>query len=277
MSVFNSSLSSSRIDYFSTFIFFYDRPYLENLHYVTARSNFHYCVLIGLLNLLFIRLDAQESDQTATGFYQLKDYFDRSYGADYNLLNGKKYYRLYFNTIGHPFFNQDQFRKGSLLINGVRYENVLIQYDIYNQQVILQQNDQKGYTEQLILTKEYIDEFTLDGKLFRRMSFPETGTQFFQIVNTEEVSCFLFWGKTMSIEGSSLTTRFTSQSAEIYLLVSNRLNLIRNTSSLIEIFGKEYSREIKRFKRRYRVSFRKVSDEGLRQLINYCVSLTYDN
>lgn len=243
---------------------------------MNARSVFSYCLLIGLLNLLFIRLNAQDSDQTATEFYQLKDYFDHSYGADYNLLNGKKYYRLYFNTIGHPFFNEDQFTKGSLLINGVLYEDVLIKYDIYNKQVVLQRNGQWGQIEQLILTKEFIDEFTLDGKLFRKMSFPETGTRFFQIVNTGEAPCFLLWGKTMSIEGATLITHFTQQKGEIYLLVSDQLNLIRNISSLIEIFGKQNSREIRRFKRRHKVSFRKVSDESLRELVNYCVNLTND-
>lgn len=241
---------------------------------MTARSIFHYCLLIGLLNLLIIRLNAQNSDQAAAEFYQLKDYFDRSYSEDYNLLNGKKFYRLYYNTIGHPFFNLDEFRKGSLLINGTRYEDVLIQYDIYNQQVILEKNDQKGQIEQIILTREFIGEFTLDGKLFRRMSFPETGPRFFQVVNAREVSCLLFWDKNMSIEGSTFTTHFTEQKGDIYLLVSGQLYQIKNTASFIEIFGEQFSREIKRYKRRHKVSFRKVSDEGLRQLVNYCISLS---
>lgn len=241
-----------------------------------TRSNHHYCLLISLLALLVIPLNAQESDQTATAFHQLKDYFDRSYGADYSLLNGKKYDRYYFNPVGHPFFNSDQFREGSLLINGVRYEDVLIQYDICYQQVILQQTDHKGLIEQLILTEEFIDEFTLDGKLFRRMSFPETGIRFFQIVSTGELSCFLFWEKDMNFEIASFTTHFTSQSGKIYLLVSGQLNLIRTTSSFIEIFGKQFRGEIKRYKRRHKISLRKVSDESLRQLIDYFISLTDD-
>ena len=241
-----------------------------------TRSNHHYCLLICLLALLVIPLNAQESDQTATAFHQLKDYFDRFYGADYNLLNGKKYDRYYFNPVGHPFFNSDHFKEGSLLINGVRYEDVLIQYDICYQQVILQQIDHKGRIEQLILTEEFIDEFTLDGKLFRRMSFPETGTRFFQIVNTDEVSCFLFWEKDISFELASLTTYFSSQSGKKYLLVSGQLNSIRTTSSLIKIFGKQFRGEIKRYKRRHHILLRKVSDESLREFINYCVSLTND-
>ncbi len=241
-----------------------------------ARSNQHYILLICLLALPVANLKAQDSDQTATGILQLKDYFDRSLGEDYNLRNGKKYTRFYINPVGHPFFNSDQFRKGSLLINGVRYEDVLINYDIYNQQVILQHTVHAGWIEQLILTVEFVDEFTLDGKLFRRMSFPETGTRFFQIVSTGELPCFLYWKKNMVLTTAPLSTHFTSQSGKIYLLVSGRLNSIRTTSSFINIFGKQFRGEIKRYKRRHRINLRKVSDESLRQLIDYCISLTGD-
>ena len=138
--------------------------------------------------------------------------------------------------------------------------------------------DYTGRMIQLELSNEFIDEFTLDGKLFRKMSFPETGTRFFQVVYTGEISCYLIWGKNLVFMSTSLTNpyTFTSQSGKIYLNVSGQLHLIKSVSSLVEIFGSQYRKEIRRYKRRHRINFRNVSDESLRQLIQYCINLTDD-
>lgn len=245
---------------------------------MTLRLKYHFYLLTGLLALLVIPLYAQENDQTAKDFYRLKEYFNRSYGSDFNLLNGKYYQMPFINAIGHPYFNSDQFRKGSLLINGVYYDVVMIRYDLYNQSVILMHIDHTGRIKQLDLSTEFIDEFTLDRKLFRKMSFPETGTRFFQIVYTGEMSCYLIWEKNLVFNSTSLTNpyTFTSQSGKIYLYVSGQLKLIKSVSSLIEVFGSQYKKEIRRYKRRQRIDLRNVSDENLRQLIEYCINLTDD-
>jgi len=239
---------------------------------------YHFYLLTGLLTILVNPLYAQNNDQTAKDFYRLKEYFDRSYGSDFNLLNGKNYQVLYTNAIGHPFFNSDQFREGSLLINGVYYEDLLLKYDIYNQLVILKYKGQWGQIERLILTGEFIDEFTLDRKLFRKMSFPETGSRFFQVVYTGEMSCYLIWEKNLVFTPSSLAYlyTFTSQSGKVYLYVSGQLKSIKSVSSLIEIFGSQYRKEIRQYKRRHWINFRNISDESLRQWIKYCINLADD-
>ena len=230
--------------------------------------------MLCLITFLFTPLNAQENDQFVKDFYQIKDYYVRSYGADYNLLNGRKYYLLYSN-VSDPFFNSDQFRKGDLLINGVFYEGILINYDIYIQQVILQYTNHSGRAEQLILTGETIDEFILDGKTFRRLSFPETGTRFFQIVNSGEISCLISWNKTLVYSPGSNTTlyNFTSQSRTAYLLADGQLKSFRYRSSFTQLFDKSLRKEIRRYCRRQQVYLREASDESLRELVNYCISL----
>ncbi len=245
---------------------------------MTIRSIHYYWLLICLITLLPVSLNAQESDQTAMDFNRMKDYFDHSYGPDYNLWNGKKYHKLHIKTIDHPFFNSDQFRKGSLLINGVRYEDVLINYDICNQHVILQYPGLSGGIEQIILTGEFIDEFTIDGKFFRKLSFPETGTRFFQIVDTDELSFYLYWEKDLVYNSTSLSTAysFTSQSRKPYLLISGQLKSFISTSSLIDIFGKQFKKEIRSYIRQHQIYIREASEESLGMLIDYCTSLTHD-
>ena len=244
---------------------------------MTGRSILQHCAAVYLFNLLVCQLNAQVSDQLPTDFQQLKEYFDQSYSADYNLWNGRKYQRFYNNSIGHPFLDTEEFTKGDLVIKGVLYENVLINYDISIQQVILEQAAGSTGNEQVVVDGETVDEFSLDGKLFRKMTFQETGTRFFQVVTGSEITCLLAWDKHMSITSApGVPYSFTSGSRKSYLLVSGQLQPFRSTSSFIELIGKEHKKEIKRFIRQYGIQPRSASDFGLERLLNYCSSLAAD-
>ena len=242
-----------------------------------GRSILQYCAATFLITIQLSQLKAQDYDQYVKDFHELKEYFDHTYRADYILWNGKRYQRFYNNSIGHPFFDSENFREGNLLINGVPYENVLINYDLTIQQVILQQTGISGSNDQIILIRELIDEFSLDGILFRQLSFPETGTRFFQIISSGEISCYLAWEKDMTLTGApGMPYTFTSQSRDAYLLVSGQLNSFKSVSSFIKILGEENNKEIRRYRRRHRIRLRSASDKDLNQLIDYCISLTDD-
>ncbi len=238
---------------------------------------YKYWFLICLITFPVVILKAQDYGQYVRDFYELKEYYDNSYIADYNLWNGRRYLRPYSNSIGHPFFNSENFREGSLRINGTLYEDVLINYDITNQQVILQQTGHSNSTDQIILTRESIDEFSLDGRLFRQMSFPETGTGFFQIVSSGEISCYFTWRKEATITSTQKRSySFTPQIRKAYLVVSGQLNSFRSLSSFINIIGEQYKKEIRQYRRQHKFYLRSASDKEMKQLIDYCISLTDD-
>ena len=149
--------------------------------------------LLSILSLNFFQnaaLSAQVNYETEKGFYELKEYFDHLNGPDYNLLNGRQNNIPYSGT-SHPYFHSDQYRPGSLLLNGEAYDSVTINYDIVDQQVILQSPDNSGQIIKIVLNRELIDQFKIDGLTFRLMSLPETGSSFFQVVSSGDISCYL--------------------------------------------------------------------------------------
>ena len=239
------------------------------------RRLFLKCILICLITLLFAPFYAQESDQSIRDFQSIRDHYARFYSADYNLLNGRKYYLL-FSAVSHPFFGSDQFRRGTLLINGVRYEGVIINYDIYQQQVILQYISHSGQAEHLALADENIEKFILDGKIFSRMSFPETGSGFFQVVTSGGISCLLAWEKKLVYTPGSSTTlfNFTSQKRSTYLLMDGRVHPFRYRSSFTRIFDEPLRKDIRRYCRREQIYLNQASDTELGKLVRYCNSLS---
>jgi hypothetical protein len=230
------------------------------------------------LNLFLAQsLSAQHTDVTEKGFYELKEVFDYLNGPDYNLLNGRQYDRLNSGT-SHPFFNTDRYRAGTVVLNGETYDSILINYDIYDQQVILQVPGWiSDLNNKVVLNRERIDHFQIDGKKFRKMSSPGTGTSFFQVMSSGGISCYLLWTKKLyrSSTASNARIRYLKQSREIYLQREDRLFRIKNRASFAGFFDEAYRKEIKEFLRREKISFRDASDEQLGELMSFCIELKH--
>lgn len=237
-------------------------------------------VLLSILALNFLlnkTLGAQPANSSEKEFYELKEHFDHLNGPDYNLLNGRQYYLPYSGN-SHPYFNTDRYRPGSLLLNGEVYDSVTINYDIFDQQLILQYPGSiSGHDLKVVLNRELIDYFKIDGLTFRFMSFPETGNSFFQLVSSGYISCYLRWEKRLNRSTSTGNTRYkySKQSREIYLQMEGQLYDVRSRSSFTGMFDEAYQKEIKDFLRREKIRFRNASDETLGRLMNFCIELIY--
>ncbi len=239
-------------------------------------------VLIYLLSILSLNfflnkaLSAQHINVSEKGFYELKENFDQLNGPDYKLLNGRQY-DLLNSGKSHPYFNTDRYRPGSLLLNGEPYDSITINYDISDQQLTLLYPGNSGQDLKVVLNREMIDHFQIDGLTFRLMSYPETGSSFFQVLSSGDISCFLLWKKTLSRSTVSGNTsyKYSKQSREIYLQREGRLYVVRSRSSFTSIYDEAYRKEIKEFLRREKIRFRNASDEKLGELMNFCIELIH--
>ncbi len=221
-------------------------------------------------------LSAQYVNVSEQEFYELKEYFDRLNGLDYNLLNGREYEPLNSGS-SHPYFNTDSYRSGSLLLNGEAYDNITINYDICDQQVILQYPGSSGPDLKVVLNREMIDRFQIDGRTFRLRSFPETGTSFFQVLGSGDISCFLRWEKTLfrTTYSGNISYKYSKQSREIWLQREGRLYAVTTRSSFTRVFDEVYRKEIEEFLRQEKIRFRNTSDEKLGDLMNFCIGLIH--
>ena len=237
-----------------------------------------FLILLSILSLNFLlseALKAQIAYISENEFLELKEIFDYLNGPDYNLLNGRLS-DFPYSIDSHPYFNTDSYRYGSLLLNGEAYDSVLINYDINDQQVILELDGWiSGLNNKLVLNRELIDYFKIDGLTFRLISTPETGTSFFQVISTGEISCYLHWTKNLYRSSTSVNARYKylKQSRRIYLQKGDQLFLVKNKSSFTRIFDEAYQEEIKGYLRREKIRFRNESDEKLGDLMDFCAGL----
>ena len=78
--------------------------------------------------------------------------------ADLQLfLNGRIWHNQYGKVFGDQFFLTNSYLKGSATVNGIRYENLDLQYDIASDELILKRES----SPVIIMNKEFVDSFTL--------------------------------------------------------------------------------------------------------------------
>lgn len=226
----------------------------------------------GIISLILFT--ALSSKAQEISYSQVSDYnsrFNRTIGVDENLINGYQYINQYPKARGHAFLDNDEFVSGQLIINNKFYNNIFIKYDILNQDIVLRYKNSVGSINHLVLQKSFINAFEIKGKYFRKMHFPETGTQFFQVVSSNEIMCLYLWKKSLTVSSSSTRSyyNFSDQRKTRYLVNNNELRHYKSKKSFISFFPDGEQAEIKKYIKKHKINIRTAPDGEIRKLIEY--------
>jgi hypothetical protein len=217
---------------------------------------------------------SQYAAPTDSTVIKLKAFFEQLYGADYNLINGRRFVNLYPTAEGYPYLGEDKFYRGIIVINNISYTNVEIKYDICNQKIILKYPHFSGNEDKIILNGEFIEEFEIDGRLFRKYTFPGTEPRFYQVVSQGNIYCLYHWKKELlkGLSGRSFFT-YSPEKHLSYLVIDNKLYPFNSRQSFLKLLPLEYYKEIKMYLRSNKIWFRDASDIQIRQLMDFCNKL----
>jgi hypothetical protein len=149
---------------------------------------------IVLLIILLFTVSGVAAQQTSIST-------DEVYGSDPLLYNGK-YYTFFppLNTGGNQFLTDRQFEVGSVTIRGVTYTDLLLNYDIYNQQLILKYKNRTGATNLIIVSDAWLESFSFGGISFEMISTPDTLKRIFQVLGTGPNRILYYWKKNLSLD-----------------------------------------------------------------------------
>jgi len=155
---------------------------------------------------------------------------------------GKQYHHFYPNIKGHQFWGQSIYQSGTLTFEGVTYQEVLLNYDNYNNLVITT-IVQNGLTKNIILDNSRIDEFQINDQIFVNIrdstSILIPGFYILAFQGTE-VQYFIKTQKSVigntGRRGEPLK-KFAVKESNI-LLVDGEIHIVKNKKDVIEAFSK---------------------------------------
>ncbi|HEY3388789.1 MAG TPA: hypothetical protein VGK38_04400 [Prolixibacteraceae bacterium] len=198
--------------------------------------------------------------------------FDKLYGLDVLLTNGKKYFPDSNPVIGHPFWRSKDSFSADLTISGRTFKGQSIKYNLNKQEFLLLYTNYNGQQGQIILNTSAIDSVNTGMYRFVPSVFPEIKQQFVQLIHQGHLSCYIGWYKELKFNtlGPYAGYEYTKDFRTYYVLYNGRVYHFTNKSSFLRIFNQKERASIRKYISSNRFRFRKMNEYNLRKLIVYC-------
>lgn len=188
-----------------------------------------------------------------------------------NALGGE----LYTNTVpqakGSPYFPSPQWIAGTLITKNHQFENVLLKYDAYQDQLLYLNKD--GSQAPISLNPSYIEGFEILSKPYRY--FPkDKNLPFSGFAGFYPFKKFNFYEKTYSKleKGSDNPFGQHNIKQQYYLQVDGAYFLIKNNKHLYEAFPDKME-ELKTYIKKNKLSIRRLETSEFLRLLSYYDSL----
>ncbi|HOW30052.1 MAG TPA: hypothetical protein PLP88_00665 [Bacteroidales bacterium] len=198
------------------------------------------------------------------------------YGLDPLLFNGR-YYSFYITkgTIGDPFLQGTGFLKGSVTVRGVNFDNLDLNYDVYNQQLVLKYLNRLGAVNQIIVSDAWLEGFTLDDMHFCLLQNADTTKRIYRVFGSGEITLLRYYSKTLALDNqlSSRNFRFSNLRFENYLRTSSGMRAFKGNRNFVSLFDAGKQPNIRKYLHEKRIRLRKAGDRELTELITYCNQL----
>jgi len=235
-------------------------------------------VYLAILSLFFFFtgiVTAQNPQGQAQDTTDLYNFVLRKYGFDHQLVNGVRLYNLYRHVISHPYFSGEESLPGSATLSGKHFDNLLINYDIYNQWLVLEYRELSGGINKIILEPLHTDGFQIDGYTFEKMTLDEHGELFWQVISADGITCYIHWKKQLLTLSNNIhyAEEFSNSFRYYFLEYNGTLYPFSNRRNFASIFPGSAGREARMYMRKNRLRFRKITVSEMNRLINYISSI----
>lgn len=173
-------------------------------------------------------------------------------------------------TEGNQYLAGNEFVPGTLKLKGITYSGLQLNYDIYNQQLLLRYKSNTGALNRIIVSDAWIESFSMNNLNF--LVLKNNGRKmFYQVFGDGKYRLLYHWTKKLEL-GHFLgaTNRvFSKPHRAMYLFYDDTVLEYRNNKGLIALFDKSEGVKIRDYLQRNKISLRKASDSRMAELVSF--------
>lgn len=208
----------------------------------------------------------------------LSEYTAKLYGTDDILVNGRKYLPEHYNAKGDPYFLSDKWADGSIVIDGKKYDELELLYDIDIEKAILKTTINDSTDVFLVLNNDVVESFYLGSHYFLNAAKHGLGNEFPGFVEqlyTGSFTVLTRHQKSFVSEYSKNTPNgfYASTKSTNYILNHGKLFKLSSKKSLFEYFTAN-KKEVKNFLRRNKIKYKRATFIQLNKLFEFCDEIT---
>jgi hypothetical protein len=201
---------------------------------------------------------------------------DKIYGSDQLLFNGKLYtYCPGSKAKGNQYLINSDFKSGSICIKGKTYNNLELNYDIYNQFLLIKYKSSDQRTNILEISPVRLEKFQIENLNFELITAFEDTSKIYQVIGEGTRKILYTWSKKLIPNNTSGSNDFEFTKPEIkrYVYTENKKFQFKNNRHFLAIFEPEKSLMIKKYLKSNKIKVKNASDKTMTDLITYCNNL----
>lgn len=199
--------------------------------------------------------------------------FDSKYGKSTELYKGIKYALLHKVDFGNPFFYAETFLPGKLTYKGNVYKDVELNYDLFEQKLLLKYQNLYGAINHLVLLSMYVDSFSIGQTVFVKNIYPELSVPFIRLCGNENgIQCLFTYEKDYGFNSRAGESGFgySKLLMKKYLLVNGKPCRIKGKTQFIkQLPDNKIKERCRTYLKMMKWNFRKMDDSQLSSLCNY--------
>ena len=199
------------------------------------------------------------------------------YGPDDLLVNGSLYIQEHPRAEGNPYFQEEKWAHGKLVINGKSFENIEFIYNVETDKVIIQSNDIMKNKMAVILNRDFVDAFYIDEHDFinlDQLNLVNSEKGFAELIYKSGLT-FIFKYKKDFLKQYSQSNQFGSFSklkSEKYIQSDDELKKLPTRKLFLDYFKSNRS-QIKKYLRTNNIRYKTASKNELSGLLKFCDEL----
>lgn len=193
------------------------------------------------------------------------------------LINGKIYdYHKPPQAIGSQYFVESGFVLGSVKIDTATFEGVMLNYDVFNQQLVIQFTNTAGGKSLLTESQAWLQGFVLDGRLFKLTMLPDSSKRIYEVIGVGKFQLFFHYTKELRLDNPSSASKvyaFSHLKRKSFVKIGDSFLAFRTNKGFLKAFDRSLQPQIKTYLKEHRIKVRNAADYVLEDLINFCNNL----
>jgi len=200
---------------------------------------------------------------------------DPVYGVDQRLVSGSLYNGPRRGSItGYAYFIDEAWKKGSVTIGNLTYDNLDLKYDIEKNKIVLKFTNINSSVLQISLKKENIHNFVMNGRLF--VPYPgihEYDTaKFCELVVSGEMNYLILKTKVLMLLNGGRSDYIYREYIKQFLLINNQLIPFKTRRNIYNLYP-QHKQELRRYLRSQGLVPMKNRINDRKAMIKYCNQL----
>jgi hypothetical protein len=202
------------------------------------------------------------------------------YGPDDLLVNGSLYVPDHPKAEGNPYFQEEKWTHGKIVIIGKSFENIEFVYNVETDKVIIQSKDIMQNKMAVLLNRDFVDAFYIDEHYFinlDQLNLTNGEKGFAELIYRSGLT-FIIKHKKDFLKQYSQSNQFGSYSklkSEKYIQSNDQLKKLPTRKSFLDYFKSNRS-QIKKYLRTNNIRYKTASKNELSGLLKFCDELPED-